>query len=545
MTKGLRSLRLGSIGRAARVCLVFVGFSSIFVNANDAAAQSCISGLKDGSSACSANTHTRQRAAPPPPNITINRGSGGGRTQDYTPALGAALGVLGTLLNSLDSGNQQQGSSSNQCSSGYGLCPDGGCAPLGSVCCGNGTHCGKGNICGANNTCIPINSGQVCSDGHRYCNAGYICGSDFSCIASWSDRVCSDHRSYCSEGDVCGTDNKCYSRASLEQKAEKEEKERQAAEEQQEREAAERQLKNAIANAIEKNVNPFASDSNPFGSGEPDVFSASANPFAESPARAGSSCSDLSGIDSGKSMDCGNKPSPAGPDAAAQSTCEKSPNAVSQDASPHSLADPCVRIPGWTPSEPYNHASTPSYVVIYQGGMAMSLEVPGASPTGKFGLWSEGGILLVKQWDGSAADINSSGPTDADHCAILRMSGWPKPECQMKREIENRDSAVRAIAASSRTAQQCRRIQGEIIDPNQDTISEETCAQKGGKKVPSPDNDWKAGSCYFAESKQFQRIRDISLPEHQCKVGRSPHFDYYNITVDANEDEANPFVTPR
>lgn len=83
------------------------------------------------------------------------------------------------------------------CRPGYGLCPDGGCAPLGSTCCPNGRYAESGRFC--------------CSDGSS-CPNGTVCTKpgDNYCLSRTSARVCSDGRSYCNEGYRCGSDNKCY-----------------------------------------------------------------------------------------------------------------------------------------------------------------------------------------------------------------------------------------------------------------------------------------------------------------------------------------------
>lgn len=45
------------------------------------------------------------------------------------------------------------------CRPGLGQCPDGTCAPVGSVCCGNGTYCPSGSKCdNSRRQCIPGNA---------------------------------------------------------------------------------------------------------------------------------------------------------------------------------------------------------------------------------------------------------------------------------------------------------------------------------------------------------------------------------------------------
>jgi hypothetical protein len=63
------------------------------------------------------------------------------------------------------------------CPPGYGRCPDGTCAPLGSTCCDNGRHCGGTESC--------------CSD-QWCCAAGYSCYSQGCCPPGY--EMCPDGR---------------------------------------------------------------------------------------------------------------------------------------------------------------------------------------------------------------------------------------------------------------------------------------------------------------------------------------------------------------
>jgi hypothetical protein len=67
-----------------------------------------------------------------------------------------------------------------QCQPGWGLCRDGTCAPLGSVCCNNGTHCPGGHICTREHTCLWRGDPRVCRNGF-YCYSGEYCGADNRC----------------------------------------------------------------------------------------------------------------------------------------------------------------------------------------------------------------------------------------------------------------------------------------------------------------------------------------------------------------------------
>jgi hypothetical protein len=133
--------------------------------------------------------------------------SGGGSGTD----LGAALGALGGLLDAVQSfsSGTSGGSSGASCRAGEGLCPGGGCAPLGSVCCSGNRHCPSGTVCTRGSECLPRNSPRVCSNG-SYCDADHICMPGNHCLSRYSERVCSNGR-YCDVGFMCTNDQKCLS----------------------------------------------------------------------------------------------------------------------------------------------------------------------------------------------------------------------------------------------------------------------------------------------------------------------------------------------
>lgn len=101
-------------------------------------------------------------------------------------------------------------SSNAACARGWGLCPSGGCAPLGSVCCGNRRHCPSGSIC-AGSKCLSRKSIRVCPDG-RYCNPGHICMNNGRCLPTSSPSYCGGS-SYCKNGGIC-VDGGCLARNS-------------------------------------------------------------------------------------------------------------------------------------------------------------------------------------------------------------------------------------------------------------------------------------------------------------------------------------------
>jgi hypothetical protein len=71
-----------------------------------------------------------------------------------------------------------------RCRPGYGLCNNGGCAPLGTVCCRGGGYCRSGQICIKNGTaCLNRSSDRICGNG-AYCNAGSHCGRNGRCYSN-------------------------------------------------------------------------------------------------------------------------------------------------------------------------------------------------------------------------------------------------------------------------------------------------------------------------------------------------------------------------
>jgi hypothetical protein len=108
-------------------------------------------------------------------------------------SVGAALSILGNAL-----GDFGSATSSGSCAPGYGLCRDGTCAPLGTVCCGDGKH---------------APAGSVCCNGGTYCHAGNVCISGGGCLSYTSSRVCHDRHHYCNPGYSCGAGNRCTSDA--------------------------------------------------------------------------------------------------------------------------------------------------------------------------------------------------------------------------------------------------------------------------------------------------------------------------------------------
>jgi hypothetical protein len=87
------------------------------------------------------------------------------------------------------------------CAPGYGLCSDGTCAPMGSVCCGNGRNCPSGSICLPDGQhCLPKTSPRMCGNGHYCTNANDKCifaDGDYRCGNQYSSYCSNSHGSWC------------------------------------------------------------------------------------------------------------------------------------------------------------------------------------------------------------------------------------------------------------------------------------------------------------------------------------------------------------
>jgi hypothetical protein len=102
------------------------------------------------------------------------------------------------------------------CTPGWGACPEGMCAPLGSDCCGSGRYCPPGahccgfTCCGADQACsrfgcIPADAVDC---GEYFCNPGMKCASGWrACIAN--DVVDCGNGLYCAAGSFCCASGCC------------------------------------------------------------------------------------------------------------------------------------------------------------------------------------------------------------------------------------------------------------------------------------------------------------------------------------------------
>ena len=76
------------------------------------------------------------------------------------------------------------------CDTGYGLCQDNLCYPMGSQCCNGGGACNAGYNCwrgtSAGNFCCPggtygTNDGYCTPNGFQYCGGGHYCVTGYCC----------------------------------------------------------------------------------------------------------------------------------------------------------------------------------------------------------------------------------------------------------------------------------------------------------------------------------------------------------------------------
>ena len=450
------------------------------------------------------------------------------------------------------------------CSNGRSYCAPGSTCTNEGKClaqdsprlCPDGKHyCDPGSMCTNDGECRSQSSASVCSDGRTYCDSDSICTKDLTCVEIASDRVCSDARSYCEPGYVCNSDMKCTSLAALEE------------EEQQ------RELEEAVNKAVEENANPFGDGVNPFAGGAAQQRNAAsvaragrenANPFDSSNpfARAGKgaprgNCSDISGT-GGPALDCTDNAAAAsappaqtaaGPDGSGE-TCVLAEEVVAAVNSGGSAglakADPCVRIPGWKSDQPYNHSPKPARVLVWHAQTPFVLELPGATPGKKWGLWWTAKGPTVREWDGTGTEVNVRAAGDGDGCRVMVSSGWGSPVCEERRSLEQKEALQRMENAQYIPEGRCEQMGGKVFDPNQDTITEEKCVKAEGLVMFTLDNElikkWNTSKgCSMPHG--WHKLYDPAAPKRQCKVERNGRIDYYLIR-ELGAEFTDPFAKP-
>lgn len=148
---------------------------------------------------------------------------------------------------------------------------------------------------------------------------------------------------------------------------------------------------------------------------------------------------------------------------------------------------PCVRIPGWTPIEPFNHARTPARVRVVRDGKVVELSVPGLE-VGKFGLWLDDGVLSIRSWNDKPAP--SHVDVDGNRCpGHTAWRGWTEPRCEELAQKEAVSAAEISARAESVTAGRCQSQGGVIFNPNEGAITEAACLSIGGNVLTPIDNE--------------------------------------------------------
>jgi hypothetical protein len=148
---------------------------------------------------------------------------------------------------------------------------------------------------------------------------------------------------------------------------------------------------------------------------------------------------------------------------------------------------PCVRVPGWTPTEPFNHSRTPVVVSTVQNRKVVELTIPGLS-IGKFGLWLDDGVLSVQSWNNLPAP--SHVDVDVNKCpGHNAWKGWTEPRCEELAQKEELSVAESSARADSMTSNRCQRQGGTIFNPNEGAITEEACLSVGGRVITPFDNE--------------------------------------------------------
>jgi hypothetical protein len=187
-------------------------------------------------------------------------------------------------------------------------------------------------------------------------------------------------------------------------------------------------------------------------------------------------------------------------------------------------AKPCVRVPGWTHEQPYNHEKKPVSVQLHDGTIIV---LPAYTENEQWGIWREAnGRVKAKKWDKTTG--MKSGVGGPDGCAPLTGEGWPGPRCEENRQVQRQETLKEADMRSSVTAAECKtKMRGEIFDAVDGTITKSECEdRRGGRALPidSGENEtrrWPPNSkgCYFKGSKKWipERIYDPQLPARLCR----------------------------
>lgn len=182
---------------------------------------------------------------------------------------------------------------------------------------------------------------------------------------------------------------------------------------------------------------------------------------------------------------------------------------------------PCVRVPGWKPTEPFNHARTPVAISVVQNHKVVQLTIPGLD-IGKFGLWLDDGVLSVQSWNNMPAP--SHVDVDVNKCpAHTAWKGWTEPRCEELTQKAELSAAEISERFETTTANRCQSQGGTIFSPNEGAITEDACLVLNGKVITPFDNESR-GWCPTTKgcwdgSKWTKIIDATSTPRCKMKYG--------------------------
>ena len=219
-----------------------------------------------------------------------------------------------------------------------------------------------------------------------------------------------------------------------------------------------------------------------------------------------------------------NRPAPPGPQAAlAPELPGRSASCSDITGTDGGPSAPCVRVPGWTPTEPYNHSRTPGVVRVVQNGKVVELTIPGLD-IGKFGVWLDDGVLSVRSWNNLPAP--SHVDVDANKCPGHNgWSGWTEPRCEELAQTAELTAAEKAARANFVTSRRCLSDGGVIFSPNDGAITEAACRSVGGTVLSPFDNEsrgWCPTTRGCWDGAKWTKIVDPD-PTSRCKLPSRSH----------------------
>ena len=184
---------------------------------------------------------------------------------------------------------------------------------------------------------------------------------------------------------------------------------------------------------------------------------------------------------------------------------------------------PCVQVPGWKPTEPFNHSRNCVTIRVVQNGQVVQLKVPGLD-VGKFGLWLDDGVLSVRSWNDLPAPAHVD--VDANKCpGHAAWQGWTDPRCEELAQIDAVSAAEASARTDSITSNRCRSLGGTIFNPNEGAITEGACRSVGGSVITPFDNKsrgWCPATKGCWDSAKWTKIIE-AVPTPRCKMKYGSH----------------------